>query len=115
MSLVLVCTLMSLFLKLGGYANWKMKRKNVGCIWEYQLKTKQENGFSLPEQRERLTKEWYAKRIEEEKERESKKKAVFDHIKFNWDLLLSKDPSKEILFDIVLKINQLLDYLQENE
>ena len=42
------------FLKLGGYANWKMKRKNVGCIWEYQLKTKQENGFSLPEQRERL-------------------------------------------------------------
>ena len=54
MSLVLVCTLMSLFLKLGGYANWKMKRKKVGCIWEYQLKTKQENGFSLPEQRERL-------------------------------------------------------------
>ena len=54
MSLVLVCTLMSLFLKLGGYANWKMKRKNVGCIWEYQPKTKQENGFSLPEQRERL-------------------------------------------------------------
>ena len=42
------------FLKLGGYANWKMKRKNVGCIWEYQPKTKQENGFSLPEQRERL-------------------------------------------------------------
>ena len=54
MSVVLVCTLMSLFFKLGGYANWKMKRKNVGCIWEYQPKTKQENGFSLPEQRERL-------------------------------------------------------------
>ena len=31
-----------------------MKRKNVGCIGEYQPKTKQENGFSLPEQRERL-------------------------------------------------------------
>ena len=45
---------MSLFLKLGGYANWKMKRKNADCIWEYQLKTKQENGFSLSEQRERL-------------------------------------------------------------
>ena len=54
MSLVLVCTLMSLFLKLGGYANWKMKRKNVAYIWEYQKKTKQENGFSLPEQKERL-------------------------------------------------------------
>ena len=54
MSLVLVCTLMSLFLKLGGYENWKMKRKNVAYIWEYQPKTKQENGFSLPEQRERL-------------------------------------------------------------
>ena len=63
----------------------------------------------------RMTDEWYAKRIEEEKQKESKKKAVFDHVKFNWDLLLSKDPSKEILFDIVLKINQLLDYLQENE
>ena len=72
-------------------------------------------GISVEKERERLTNEWYAKRIEEEKQKESKKKAVFDHIKFNWDLLLSKDPSKEILFDIVLKINQLLDYLQENE
>ena len=42
------------FFKLGGYANWKMKRKNVAYIWEYQKKTKQENGFSLPEQKERL-------------------------------------------------------------
>ena len=30
------------------------KRKNVDYIWEYQQKTKQENGFSLPEQKERL-------------------------------------------------------------
>ena len=30
------------------------KRKNVDYIWEYQQKIKQENGFSLPEQKERL-------------------------------------------------------------
>ena len=31
-----------------------MRRKNVACIWEFPQKTKQENGFSLPEQKERL-------------------------------------------------------------
>lgn len=72
-------------------------------------------GINVEKERQRLTDEWFTKRREEEKQKESKKKAVFDHIKFNWDLLLSKDPSKETLFDIVLKINQLLDYLQENE
>ena len=45
---------MSLFLKLGGYENWTKKRKNVDCIWEFPPKTKLANGFSLPEQRERL-------------------------------------------------------------
>ena len=30
------------------------KRKNADYIWEYQQNTKQENGFSLPEQKERL-------------------------------------------------------------
>lgn len=72
-------------------------------------------GINVEKERQRLTDEWFAKRREEERQKESKKKAVFDHVKFNWDLLLSKDPAKEILFDIVLKINQLLDYLRENE
>ena len=34
--------------------NWTKKRKNVDCIWEFPPKTKLANGFSLPEQRERL-------------------------------------------------------------
>ena len=34
--------------------NWTKKRKNVDCIWEFPPKTKFANGFSLPEQRERL-------------------------------------------------------------
>ena len=72
-------------------------------------------GINVEKERQRLTDEWFTKRREEERQKESKKKAVFDHVKFNWDLLLSKDPAKEILFDIVLKINQLLDYLRENE
>ena len=53
MSNVLICSFDVSFL-LGGLANWKKKRKNVDYIWEYQQKTKQENGFSLPEQKERL-------------------------------------------------------------
>ena len=36
------------------FENWTKKRKNVGYIWEFPQKIKQENGFSLPEQRERL-------------------------------------------------------------
>ena len=36
------------------FRNWGKKRKNVDYIWEYQQKIKQENGFSLPEQKERL-------------------------------------------------------------
>ena len=52
MSLVLFCTFGTFLL--GGVINWVKKRKNVVYIWEYQQKTKSENGFSLPEQKERL-------------------------------------------------------------
>ena len=50
---LVVCAFDVSFL-LGGLANWRKKRKNVDYIWGYQQKTKQENGFSLPEQKERL-------------------------------------------------------------
>ena len=36
------------------FENWTKKRKNVDCIWEFQQRIKQGNGFSLPEQKERL-------------------------------------------------------------
>ena len=54
MSVVLVCTLMSLFLLDWRFENWTKKRKSVDYIWEFQQRIKQENGFSLPEQKERL-------------------------------------------------------------
>ena len=38
----------------GGFVKWIMKRKNVDYIWKYQQMTKLKNGFSLPEQKERL-------------------------------------------------------------
>ena len=36
------------------FENWTKKRKSVDYIWEFQQRIKQENGFSLPEQKERL-------------------------------------------------------------
>ena len=36
------------------FENWTKKRKNVDCIWEFRQRIKQGNGFSLPEQKERL-------------------------------------------------------------
>lgn len=45
---------MSLFVLLRRFENWTKKRKNVACIWEFQQRIKQGNGFSLPEQKERL-------------------------------------------------------------
>ena len=52
MSVVLVYFDVSFLL--GGYENWTKKRKNVDYIWEFPPKIKRENGFSLPEQKERL-------------------------------------------------------------
>ena len=48
------CTLMSLFVLLRRFENWTKKRKNVACLWEFRQRIKQGNGFSLPEQKERL-------------------------------------------------------------
>ncbi len=54
MSVVLVLYFDVSFLLDWRFKNWKKKRKNVACIWEFPQKTKHANGFSLPEQRERL-------------------------------------------------------------
>ena len=54
MSVVLVLYFDVSFLLDWRFKNWKKKRKNVACIWEFQQRIKQGNGFSLPEQKERL-------------------------------------------------------------
>lgn len=54
MSVVLVLYFDVSFCFIRRIENWTKKRKNVDCIWEFPLKTKLANGFSLPEQRKRL-------------------------------------------------------------
>ena len=48
-----MCILWCLFF-VRRFENWTKKRENVDCIWEFQQRIKQGNGFSLPEQKERL-------------------------------------------------------------
>ena len=54
MSKVLVLYFDVSFLLDWRFENWKMKRKNVAYIWEFKQTIKQENGCSMPEQKERL-------------------------------------------------------------
>lgn len=39
---------------INGFKRCQKKRKNVDCIWEFRRRIKQRNGFSFPEQKERL-------------------------------------------------------------
>lgn len=63
----------------------------------------------------RMTDEWFAKRRQEEEAEKAKMNNLFEHVGSSIDLLISKNPKDEVLFNVVHKTNMILDYLKEKQ
>lgn len=64
---------------------------------------------------QRITDEWFAKRKHEEEIEKSKMNDLFKHVDSSIDLLISHNPKDKILFDVVHKVNMILNYLKEKQ
>lgn len=64
---------------------------------------------------QRITDEWFAKRTHEEEVEKSKMNELFKHCKVSMELLISEDSKDKTLFNIIQKVNSILDYLKENQ
>lgn len=78
-------------------------------------------GVNVLKEKDTKFSSWYSEQIKKQKEKEKEKDKMFERLGYDWDSLILidtiqyGDKIKDILIDIIWKVNEILNYLEQKE
>lgn len=78
-------------------------------------------GVNVLKEKDKKFSSWYSEQIKKQKQKEKDKDKMFERLGYDWDSLLLidtiqyGDKIKDILIDIIWKVNEILNYLEQKE
>lgn len=78
-------------------------------------------GVNVLEEKDKKSSSWYSEQIKKQKQKEKEKDKMFERLGYDWDSLILidtikyGDKIKDILIDIIWKVNEILNYLEQKE